>query len=124
MSPSYKTIVEYQRLVKNVIKPKFFLLPNMKYQSIKYEVVFWKIRKTKIAHFRRHFPDRILRNMFAPPPPPKKMIAPLFWGSCRAKKFNGFSKELLFCLLEICKVIFIHGKKNIYMYKNCFHGFQ
>ena len=47
MSPSYETKEIYQRLVKNAINQNLFLLPNMKYESIKYEVIFWKIKKTK-----------------------------------------------------------------------------
>ena len=115
MSPSYKTIVEYQRLVKNVIKPNFFLLPNMKYQSIKHEVVFWKIRKTKIAHFRRHFSDRIFRNMFAPPPSKKKVMAPSFLGSCRAKNLRVFPRNYYFVCLKYVKQFLFIGKK-IYLY--------
>ena len=42
MSPSYETIEEYQRLVKNAINQKTFSCQNMKYKSIKFEVVIWK----------------------------------------------------------------------------------
>ena len=59
MSPSYRTIEEYQRLVKNVINQNLkILLPNRKHELIKYEVIFWKMGKAKIAYFRRHFSDR------------------------------------------------------------------
>ena len=55
MFPLYETIEEYQRLIKNAINQNVFLLPNMKYESIKYEGIIWKY---KIAHFRLHFSDK------------------------------------------------------------------
>ena len=45
-------IWNYRRISKS------FLLPNMKYESIKYEAIIWKIRKTKIAYFRWPFSGR------------------------------------------------------------------
>ena len=55
MSLSYETREEYQRSVKNAINQNLFMLPNMKYESVKYEVIIWKITKGLNAHFRRIF---------------------------------------------------------------------
>ena len=50
---SHASIIwNYRRISKS------FLLPNMKYESIKYEAIIWKIRKTKIAYFRWPFSGR------------------------------------------------------------------
>ena len=53
MSPSYEIIKEYQRL--KMLLTKIFYVAKMKYESMKYDVIIWKIRKVKIAHFRRRF---------------------------------------------------------------------
>ena len=41
-----------------MLSKKFFWLPNIKYELIKYEVIICKTRKAKIAYYRQHFSER------------------------------------------------------------------